>query len=192
MNIFFLKNTYKEVINNFFIRKNFSRVNMDVSKKSKGFSIIEMVVVIAIVGFLSTIIYSSFDSSKAQSRDQKRVSDVSAIQLALEQYFSAHGVYPLQLSDLVPTYISEMSKDPTTKADYSGNYFPMAKILAPNSNSCVSYQLWTKFEKSNPYIDQKKGFNSISLPTGWFECGSGHSKINASASGNSLIYDVMP
>jgi len=163
---------------------------MNIFKKSKGFSLIEIVVVIAIMGVLTVVIYSSFDASKAQSRDQKRVSDVSAIQLALEQYFYAHGTYPLQLNVLVPTYISSIPTDPTTSLDYGVNYFPITKMQ--NTDKCISYQLWTKFERSNGYVSSKKGFNSTALSAGSFECGSGHTKINALAPENSLVYDVTP
>jgi len=165
-------------------------------KKNKitelGFTLIEIMVVIGIMVVLSVIAYSSFDVSKAQSRDQKRISDISVIQLALEQYFQKYGVYPVSLNSLVPTYIFEISKDPTTKISYSENYFPITKTSS--SDYCISYQLWTKFERNNVYLDSKKGFNSSAQPlsNSLYECGSGHNKINASDPSNSLIYDVMP
>ena len=38
MNISFLKKIHENVKGNFFIRKNFSRVNMNVRNKSKGYT----------------------------------------------------------------------------------------------------------------------------------------------------------
>ena len=173
------------------------------SKSTTGFSLIEIVVVIGIMGLLTAIIYSSFDSSKAGSRDQKRVSDISTIQLALELYFNKNGVYPVSLDTLLEkpvgssnSYLVEIPKDPSTNKLYNdmsssnSGYFPITK--KDGSDRCVSYQLWTTFEKSNAYLESKRGFNSVTLPGTMYECGTGHNKVNASASVAPLVYDVMP
>ena len=150
MDISFFKKKYGSSVNNFFIRKNFSRVNMNAINKSKGYTLIEIVVVISIMATMSAIVYSSFDASRAKSRDQKRISDISTIQISLEQYFQKNGIYPLTLSLLVPTYLSSIPTDPSTNMDYGANYFPISKGLS-SSNNCVSYQLWTKFEINNSW-----------------------------------------
>ncbi len=163
-------------------------------KKNRAFTLIEIVVVIGIMAFLTTVIYSSFDASRAQSRDQKRISDISAIQLALEQFFQKNGVYPSKLADLKSTYISEIPSD-SINLDYEIQYFPMTKTS--DGLNCISYQLWTKFERNNQYLDSKKRFNSFDLPTKqdgtpmYYECGNTHSSSRIDTS-NNLIYDVMP
>ena len=176
---------------------------ININKKSKGFTLVEVVVVIAIMGVLYGIIYSSFDVSRANSRDQQRVSDISAIQLALEQYFNKNGVYPVELdsgaSSLISpiSFIPQIPKDPSTNKKYNdttstnSGYFPMTKTPGSITN-CVSYQLWTTFERSNAYLDAKKSFNSESgsLPNNLVECGSFNPKINAKE--KELVYDVMP
>lgn len=160
------------------------------SKLVSGFTLIEIVIVISIMGLFTVMMYSSFDSSKAKSRDQKRVSDISTIQLALEQYFNKNGVYPTNLSALVPGFISEIPKDPKGVM-YSG-YFPITRTNG--SVNCTSYQLWTEMEQVNQYLDTKKGFNSENLSgyTNYFECGNSHPRVDASNTANPLVYDVMP
>lgn len=180
---------------------------MKFAKKYDGFTLVEIVIVIGIMGILSVIIYSSFDTSRAKSRDQKRIADISAIQLSLEQYFQKNGVYPMGLSSLVPTYISAIPTPPNKgESPYGNNYFPMAKVPGPkNSNSCVSYQLWTRFELSNAYLNSKKSFDStpiadyrgLNTSGGFYECVSqgnnhGGAEINAGSVANNLVYDVMP
>lgn len=174
---------------------------MKSTKKVAGFTLIEIVIVIAIMGVVSAAVYSSFDKSKAKSRDQKRVSDISAIQLSLEQYFNRKGYYPTSLTELVtptdpkdPKFLSEIPKDPVSNQPYTNNYFPMTRTQY--SDKCITYQLWVQFEQTNQYIDIKKGFNSKNLPQppspkALYECGNGHSTVDASPDG-SLIYDVMP
>lgn len=155
---------------------------------TKAFTLIEIVIVISIMGLFTVMMYSSFDKSKAKSRDQKRVSDISAIQLSLEQYFNKNGIYPTSLSLLTPTFISEIPKDPKGSA-YSG-YFPITRTNG--SLNCTSYHLWTEMEQVNQYLDAKKGFNSENLSgyTNYFECGGGHPKIDAT--NKPLVFDVMP
>jgi len=60
----------------------------------KGFTLIEMLVVIVIIGILSSLILVNLSSARAKARDTKRVSDLAQIQLALEQYFDRCGQYP--------------------------------------------------------------------------------------------------
>lgn len=61
---------------------------------NKGFSLVELMVVIAIIGILTAIVTTNFSQSKAKSRDAKRVSDLAQIQLALELAFDRCRVYP--------------------------------------------------------------------------------------------------
>lgn len=161
--------------------------------KSFGFTLIEIVVVIAIMAVLTVILYASFGASRTQSNDQKRVADISSIQLGLEQFFQKNGRYPEQLAELVPMYIPEIPKDSLN--DYSKNYFPMTKSPLAVPRACISYQLWAKFDGNNSYLNSRKGFNStvLPLPNGLFECGTNHNnaKIDAFPVA-SKIYDVMP
>lgn len=64
------------------------------TKNKKGFTLIELMVSIAIIGILTAIITTNFTSSKAKSRDAKRVSDLAQIQLALSLYFDRCNSYP--------------------------------------------------------------------------------------------------
>jgi len=62
--------------------------------RSKAFTIVELIIVIAIIGILATISALSFTHFQAQSRDAQRASKVSVIAEALEKYYDANGEYP--------------------------------------------------------------------------------------------------
>jgi prepilin-type N-terminal cleavage/methylation domain-containing protein len=61
---------------------------------SKGFTLVELMVVVSVLAVLSTILYANFSQARAQSRDAERKSDLRNIQSALELYKQKYGRYP--------------------------------------------------------------------------------------------------
>ncbi len=62
--------------------------------KDKGFTLVELLVVMAILGVLVTLIAGGFRTAQMRGRDAKRKSDLREIANSLELYFSDHGSYP--------------------------------------------------------------------------------------------------
>ena len=64
-------------------------------KVNLGFTLLELVVVMAVIALLSTIGLNSYGAVQKRARDAKRKTDIRAVQSALEQYYSACGYnYP--------------------------------------------------------------------------------------------------
>lgn len=63
-------------------------------KKNQGFSLVEMLIVVAIIGVLSTVSLVSFGSARRSARDARRLSDIKQIQLALKSFYTDNGYYP--------------------------------------------------------------------------------------------------
>jgi prepilin-type N-terminal cleavage/methylation domain-containing protein len=59
-----------------------------------GFTLVEILVVVAIMGVLMTIAVTSIAGARRQSRDVKRVADIRAIQVSLELYSNESDGYP--------------------------------------------------------------------------------------------------
>ncbi len=157
----------------------------------KGFTLVELVIVIAIMGFLMSIVVVSFNNVRAQSRDQRRISDMASIQLALEQYFNKNGQYPITISQLLSSeFLSTVPTSPQPSVNAQYQYLPISSTQNPGF--CISYQLWITLERTNALASTtKKGFNSQSLPAnGLQKCDI--SNTQTVDAGNSLIYDVMP
>lgn len=63
-----------------------------------GFTLVELLVVMAILGILSTLAISNFRVSQMKSRDAKRKADLGQLQRALEMYHNDKSRYPSALN----------------------------------------------------------------------------------------------
>lgn len=63
-------------------------------KKSLGFTLVELLVVISIISLLSSVVYASLNTARAKARDSQRIAALDQIKLALELYYDNHGQYP--------------------------------------------------------------------------------------------------
>jgi prepilin-type N-terminal cleavage/methylation domain-containing protein len=61
----------------------------------KGFSLVELMVVMGIIGLLATVAVFSLNNSRMSSRDAKRLSDIQTLRSALEQNWLTNAAYPL-------------------------------------------------------------------------------------------------
>ena len=61
---------------------------------TRAFTLIELMVVIAIIGILTAIIMANFLTAESKARDAKRISDLAQIQLAITGFFERCGYYP--------------------------------------------------------------------------------------------------
>lgn len=62
--------------------------------KKQGFTLIEILVVMAIIGILATVGGSSFLVSRLRGRDVERKSSLGQVQRALEMYYNDYSRYP--------------------------------------------------------------------------------------------------
>ncbi|MES3030888.1 MAG: prepilin-type N-terminal cleavage/methylation domain-containing protein [Patescibacteria group bacterium] len=70
-------------------------MNITSTRNKKGFSLIELMIVIAIIAILTGIITANFTQSKSRARDAKRVSDMAQLQLSLALFFDRCNGYPV-------------------------------------------------------------------------------------------------
>jgi len=61
---------------------------------SRGFTIVELIIVITVIGLLATIGVLSFTKVQANTRDVQRSSSVTSLSEALEKYYDKNGEYP--------------------------------------------------------------------------------------------------
>ncbi|MBI4032336.1 type II secretion system protein [Candidatus Berkelbacteria bacterium] len=90
-------------------------------RSQSGFTLVELLVVVFIIGLLASVVTISASSARAQSRDAKRKSDLQLVASALELYYAQERSYPAATAawewsslrtTLVPTYASSVPSDP--------------------------------------------------------------------------------
>lgn len=70
-------------------------LNMNYSKTTRGFTIVELLIVIVAIGILAALVLSSFAQAQAKARDTKRIDDIVAVQKAIEAHYATDGSYPI-------------------------------------------------------------------------------------------------
>lgn len=128
---------------------------------NKGFTLIEILVVITIIGLISAGISASYSQFLKQSRDARRKTDVENVRAALEMYRSnnVNGYYPNALPTLVwPTvYIKEIPKDPKSNIDYL-NY----TASCTETVKCTTYVLKAYLDAGGAYEANPYGASVLS------------------------------
>lgn len=103
--------------------------------KKNGFSLIELLVVITIIGILATIGMMSYRTANQKARDSRRQADIQAIQSALEVYRSQNDQYPGSIDDSV---LGSYFTDGRVPTPPDGGVYPYE---SPYDSSIYRYQL---------------------------------------------------
>lgn len=93
-----------------------SSLNNVNTNKMNGFSFIEILVVVTIIGIIASIGMVTYTEFLKQSRDAKRKGDIEQIRAALEMYKSTNNSYPASI-----TFGGDICDDPPACA--SGVYY---------------------------------------------------------------------
>ena len=78
----------------------------------KGFTIVELLIVIVVIGILALLVITTYSGIQAKARNSKRQTDIQAIQTQLEAFFSQNGYYP-SLKDMNTGTNANSSDDST-------------------------------------------------------------------------------
>lgn len=103
--------------------------------RRKGFTLLELLVVVAIIALLSAIALVSIDYVKARARDTKRKANINELHKALQIYHTTHEKYPIPVPSNVNAEICINGVDDAlTKILNQSNITltPLADPLWPN------------------------------------------------------------
>lgn len=102
-----------------------------IKNSRKGFTLIEMLIVVAIIGILASIVVIGIGPAQKKGRDSRRAADLREVQTGLELYFNKTGLYPTSGSQApnwpaLQTFlkgaagigVTQVPNDPTTGHNY--------------------------------------------------------------------------
>lgn len=120
--------------------------------KANGFTLIEVLITISLIGVVFGVILTSAASLQKKQNDSKRLSDLKILQSALQQYYADSNSYPLTLSapgtqfiNGIKVYLNNIPGDPLGNANYG--YSPLTGAGADCSViPCINYCLFAKLE----------------------------------------------
>lgn len=67
---------------------------MTLKKQNQGFTIVELLIVIVVIGILAAIVLTTFRGVQETARDQTRETDIQSIHKQIEAYYAENTTYP--------------------------------------------------------------------------------------------------
>lgn len=157
------------------------------SHAASGYTLIELMVVISIVGLLATFAIIGLGSIGPKTRDAKRLHDIKQIQNALNYYYFDHNAYPVGTYDsrfedqwaefsafFVPAYMKSVPIDPKNRGgdgamcddcgeyyyqSFTGENYHLATYLAVDGSNTVGSNEYGPYYSVNVGCEQKDFFS---------------------------------
>ncbi|MCE5315395.1 MAG: prepilin-type N-terminal cleavage/methylation domain-containing protein [Armatimonadota bacterium] len=102
---------------------------MDRVRSKRGFTLVELLVVVVVLAVLAAIVLPKFMDSGKRSKESAQASDLKIIRNAVQLFYTDTGYYPATLDDLtqeaaasVKVYDSGSAVTLPTASDYHGPY----------------------------------------------------------------------
>ncbi|KQY90344.1 MULTISPECIES: type II secretion system protein [Roseateles] len=106
-------------------------------KQARGFTLIELIVVMAIVALLASIAAPRYFNSLQKSKETALLASLATMRDAIDQYAADKGRYPESLQELAEArYIREVPEDPLTTSRESWVELP------PPADMQATGRLW--------------------------------------------------
>jgi len=147
--------------------------NENIMHKNKGFTLIEMLVVIAMIGLLSAVVLVALGPSRNKAKDARIMSDVKQI-VAIGQTFydptnSTYNISAFKGSGDVQNAFNDINTQlggsSISSTNVSDNIYP--KGSAASSTTSTSFAVWSPLLGGNNFCADSEG-NAIITATSTF------------------------
>lgn len=119
----------------------------------KGFTLIEIIIVLGIIGVLFSLLFIGFTGVQANARDTRRKEDIDQVNTAVQQYRRDNGEYPVadtfaQLTTILVTdgLLQSQPEDPRNgiagfgyNYGSDGSYYALWATLENDFNGTIMY-----------------------------------------------------
>ncbi len=120
-----------------------------IKNERKGFTLIEILIVVAIIAILASVVLVGLGPTQQAGRDARRLSDLHEVQNGLELYYNKNGAYPIPNPATWATFqttltgagigVNSVPNDPSSGKNY---------IYAWNTGA-TTYELGANMESAN-------------------------------------------
>ena len=109
---------------------------ISLKKRNEGFTIVELLIVIVVIGILALLVITTYSGIQAKARNSERTSDIKSLQTHIEAFYSQANYYPSRgnLNDPSWWTVNMKSIDPNTLKDPSSTCDPKP---ASGSSTCL-------------------------------------------------------
>lgn len=147
-------------------------------KSQKGFTIVELLIVIVVIGILAALVLNTFSGVQRRARDTQRQTDVNSVATQLEVYYNDNGGYPQwtqidSAADMKALFKGLDEGAMVAPQAASGTTFSWVSSATPTNtqygyvpagcgagdNSCTSFSIYYQKEEGAT-TEQKKSLNN--------------------------------
>ncbi|MBU1912746.1 MAG: prepilin-type N-terminal cleavage/methylation domain-containing protein [Candidatus Omnitrophica bacterium] len=135
-------------------------MNPVMNKTKAGFTLLELLTVVAIIGLLAAMIFPTLGKVKIRARRSKAITELNTIKLALIEYYSEYsgfptndaspvkgGLYKLFEEDYLDTALADAFKSSQPYTYYS------CIDDVPTADSCIVFSVGTNGKEDPSYKD---------------------------------------
>ncbi len=134
--------------------------------KQQGFTIVELLIVIVVIGILAALVITTFTGIQQKARNTERTTDVKALHGQIEAYYAQNGYYP-DLSNVTTTDLKGLDAgalvDPkggslqagagdATHYGYSVTQADGTTACTTAAKDCAKYVLTATLEGGGTYV----------------------------------------
>lgn len=108
------------------------------SRLARGFTLVELLIVIALLGIIATIVIAAINPIEQANRagDAGKKADASQIVSALERYYASHNVFPWQTTSCTTNGGTECTVDPEAPLPFISADDASVGLCGANGAAC--------------------------------------------------------
>ena len=100
------------------MRRNYASTGLSRRKRERGFTLLELIIVVAMIGILAAIAMPMLKDNPTRAKEAVLKTNLRTLRDVINQHYGDKGHYPSSLESLVDDgYVRDVPYDPMTKAN---------------------------------------------------------------------------